>query len=121
MTWTYRQHDGETKHNGDLIGIGYSGAKPDGLNNPDAEALPGTGPIPRGMWRVGPAHDHPHLGAVVMNLFPVGHDAHGRTAFRIHGDSVAHPGTASEGCIILSRAIREQMRDSGDTELEVTR
>lgn len=47
------------------------------------------------------------------------HDATGRGAFRIHGDSIRAPGTASKGCIILPRAIREKMWRSGVKDLEV--
>lgn len=118
MTWTFRQRDGETAENGIHKAFGYSGFGED-KNNPDSEAKPGLGPIPRGKWRIGPAHDHPHLGPCVMNLFPVDHDAHGRTAFRIHGDNVTHD--ASHGCIILGPDIRHLIRDSGDAELYVTR
>jgi len=54
-----------------------------------------------------------------MNLSPIGHNAHGRTAFRIHGDSGIRPGTASEGCIILPLAIRQKIADSNDKEIFV--
>lgn len=54
-----------------------------------------------------------------MNLDPVGHAAHGRTLFRIHGDSRLSPGTASEGCIILPRHVRAQISASGDIDLVV--
>jgi len=36
----------------------------------------------------------------------------GRSNFLIHGDSVVHPGTASEGCIIAARYIREDIAKS---------
>lgn len=39
----------------------------------------------------------------------------------IHGDSIARPGTASEGCVILDRSMREQIWSGGDHTLEVTR
>jgi hypothetical protein len=54
-----------------------------------------------------------------MNLSPIGHNAHGRTAFRIHGDSRLRPGTASEGCIVLPLAIRQKIADSNDKEIFV--
>ena len=54
-----------------------------------------------------------------MSLTPVGHLAHGRTAFLIHGDSIKHPGDASEGCIILGPHIRTRIAASGDTVLNV--
>jgi hypothetical protein len=43
----------------------------------------------------------------------------GRSGFLIHGDSIIRPGTASRGCIILAREIREQIAASGDADLEV--
>jgi hypothetical protein len=55
-----------------------------------------------------------------MALIPKeGTDTFGRSGFLIHGDSVAMPGTASHGCIILSRDLREQISASGDNQLEV--
>lgn len=39
--------------------------------------------------------------------------------FRIHGDSIRAPGTASHGCIILPRAIRDRIWASGDRALQV--
>jgi hypothetical protein len=48
-----------------------------------------------------------------------GTETFGRGEFRIHGDSIAHPGTASHGCIILPRAVRDAIWRSGDRALEV--
>lgn len=118
--WNYEQTTGRISHDGNFVGIGYSGNST-GKNNPDMEEVQAVGPIPRGQWHIGPVYDHPHLGPVVMNLTPVGHDAHGRTAFRIHGDSSQHPGEASDGCIVASRAIREQIALSTDKVLYVVR
>jgi hypothetical protein len=78
-----------------------------------------VGPIPRGRYRIGPQYAHPSKGPVTMALSPVGHTAQGRTHFLIHGDSIRHPGAASEGCIVLDRAARQAIAASGDTDLEV--
>jgi hypothetical protein len=43
----------------------------------------------------------------------------GRSGFLMHGDSKEHPGCASHGCVILPRAVREQVWTSGDSDLEV--
>jgi hypothetical protein len=43
----------------------------------------------------------------------------GRTGFLIHGDSLQHPGRASNGCIILPRPIRDRIAASGDDQLTV--
>jgi hypothetical protein len=52
---------------------------------------------------------------------------HGRSAFFIHADSVAKPGSASEGCIVPvhgingepGRTIRERIAADTDRALEV--
>jgi hypothetical protein len=118
--WTYSQSKGLIQHNGNLVGTGYSGHG-DGLDAPDKETVKSVGPIPRGRWRIVQwAKQHPTLGPIVAFLEPVGHTAHGRTAFRVHGDNSKGDKSASNGCIIASRVIREQWRDSGDRVLEVT-
>lgn len=118
MSWQYRQSTGQLTHNGHAIGTGYSGMGA-GKNNPQFEATSCVGPIPSGRYSIGPAETHAKKGPVVMRLTPVGHTAHGRTGFLIHGDSLRNPGEASEGCIILPRNIREQISHSHDTNLEV--
>lgn len=116
----YNQIDGATTLNGEFEGHGYSGHG-DGKNNPEMENVPNTGPLPRGMWEIQqPPYTHPKLGQIVFNLIPIGHDAHGRSAFRIHGDSTAHPGEASDGCIILGRAVRLAIAAAGETRLMVS-
>ena len=118
--WTYHQRSGRLLRDGDLVGHGYSGDGPalaDGRNNPAMEAARGRGPIPRGRWRIGPPRDSRRVGPHAMDLTPVGHDAHGRSAFMIHGDAAGHD--ASRGCIVLSRPLRRRISDSGDSLLEV--
>lgn len=116
--FTYEQSTGRMLHDGAEIGVGYSG-RGDGKNNPDMEDVQGVGPIPRGQWRIGAAYQHPHLGPVVMNLDPMGFNPYGRSAFRIHGDSISHPGEASDGCIILPRPVRQMIASSSDKVLMV--
>lgn len=118
--WTYHQRSGRLLRDGALVGLGYSGDGPaptDGRNNPAMEAVRGKGPIPRGLWRIGLPRDSRRVGPHAMDLTPVGHDAHGRTAFMIHGDDKEND--ASRGCIILSRALRRRISGSGDRQLEV--
>lgn len=118
--WTYRQRnaagDGELDHDGVFEATSYSG-KDEGRNNPAMEGVPSVGPIPRGLYHIDAARDGGHLGPVVMNLDPVGHDALGRTLFRMHGDNARHD--ASDGCIILGRTIREAIDASPDRDLMV--
>lgn len=112
----YRQRDGEIDLDGHYEGLGYSG-RGSARNNGAMEHIANVGPIPRGKYKIGPAHDTLRLGPIVFNLEPVGHDAHGRTLFRIHGDNMAHD--ASHGCIIAGRSIRERIAADKETELEV--
>jgi hypothetical protein len=117
MSWFYDQSSGELRHNGEFEGTGYSGTG-NGRNNPSAQDLPNTGPIPQGKYHIGPAYAHPHLGPCVMNLDPIeGTNTFGRSLFRIHGDNARHD--ASEGCIILGPSIRKLIAASGDHDLEV--
>ncbi len=119
MNRTYSQSTGALKVAGHVLAYGYSGHG-EGKNNCKAESLQGIGPIPRGKWKITRWDDvHGDKGPVVAVLEPDGHDALGRSHFLIHGDSKSTPGAASHGCIILSRAIREQWRDSKETEFEV--
>jgi hypothetical protein len=118
--WQYRQSNGDLSRDGRSIGAGYSG-RGVGKFNPTMEGERDVGPIPRGMYRIGAQFDHPTKGPVTMGLNPVGHTALGRSAFLIHGDSREHPGDASQGCIVLGRALRQVVADTGDTQLEVVR
>lgn len=115
--WTYKVSTGELADQaGTVVGTGYSG-RDSGLNNPDAEQDKGVGPIPAGRWIVGTFFDHPHLGPCVSRLIPSSEppktETFGRTGFFIHGDNAEANHSASDGCIILARDLREKIRDSG--------
>ena len=98
---------------------GYSGAGR-GKNNPAMQAAVGTGPIPQGRWTIAERHDSPNTGPCTLMLLPEpGTATFGRSEFRIHGDNIAHPGTASHGCIVLPRTVRDAIWASGDRALEV--
>ena len=88
---------------------GYSGAKPDGFNNPDMEGVPFTGPIPKGDYTIGQADDS--VTSLTIDLIPQeGTDTYGRDNFRIHGGNGR--GTASQGCIIINgRKNRQEIYD----------
>lgn len=120
MPWTYSQSTGQLRHNGVVVGTGYSGAgttAASGRNNPVMQGTPNQGPIPAGTWNVGNAFAHPQKGPTSMNLTPVGHNALGRFAFMIHGNNVQN--NASQGCIILGPGLRQQIANSGDHVLVV--
>lgn len=123
--WRWDQSAGELTRDGRLISRGYSG-NGRGKNNPAMQAAVGVGPIPAGRWKIVERYDSANVGAYALKVFAVDaqpnddtHQPTGRGAFRIHGDSIRAPGTASHGCIILPRAIRELIWKSGDRDLEV--
>jgi hypothetical protein len=120
MAWTYRQTNGALlRPDGTTLTHGYSGAG-QWKNDPASESLHNRGPIPKGLYHIGSAVNTVTHGPFVLPLTPSpANTMHGRDGFLIHGDSVTDPGTASEGCIILPRAIREAIGVSGDTDLAV--
>ena len=99
-----------------IIGTGYSG-NGDGLNNALQENMAGHGPIPRGLWEIvrwtGDStytdNKGRNLGPQVAILKPVSHDAHGRSGFLWHGDNKQMNFTASDGCIVSARTIRDHL------------
>ena len=117
--WTYEQATGRMLQDGNRVAIGYSGAG-DGKNNPAMQDVHNVGPIPVGNYEIGEPSDTKTHGPYVLHLTPdPANEMYGRSGFLIHGDSVVAPGTASEGCIILGRAIREKIWTSEDHALEV--
>jgi hypothetical protein len=122
MSWKYSQSSGTLINPaGSVVGTGYSG-RGAGLNNPADQAAHDTGPIPQGEWTIGSFFDDPGgKGPMVAHVTPAqGTEAFGRSGFMIHGDNGAADHTASEGCIILPRLLREQIMSSDDRALVVT-
>ena len=118
--WTYAQKTGALRQNGNLVGTGYYGFE-DGKNNHDMQAIHDVGPIPQGEWTVaGPPFNTAEHGPFVLRLDPSSAtNTFGRSGFLMHGDAINAPGTASKGCIIMPRPVREQVWNSGDTSLQV--
>jgi hypothetical protein len=120
--WTYQQSTGELRQNGLLQVMGYSGHPPLGVNNPSLQDVPNVGPIPEGLWYIGPPFDDLKCGPYCLLLTPDPKtDTFGRSEFLCHGDEIEHAGAelASDGCIILPRGIRQSIWLSGDHRLEV--
>lgn len=117
---TYDQKSGELRDdNGKLIGIGYAGHGL-GKNNPEMEDVKNVGPLPKGAYIILSPHDSGNTGPFTMSLMPdPSNKMYGRGGFAIHGDSIKEPGTASNGCIIMPRRVREQIWKSNDKYLEV--
>lgn len=120
MPWSYGQSSGLLSW-GDAEFSGYAGHG-EGKNNSAMEAVPFVGPLPRGLWRIlGPPTDTTMHGPFVLQLLPEpGTETYGRNCFLIQGDSLEHPGEASQGCIVVPRTAREAVWASGDLLLEVT-
>ncbi|EGT5660680.1 tlde1 domain-containing protein [Cronobacter dublinensis] len=119
MTWIYHQSSGKLFRNGKLMGTGYAG-KDAGKNAPDLQGTADIGPLPRGKYTIGAPFHHPHTGNYSMRLTPAASNhMFGRSGFLIHGDSTAHPGEASNGCIIMPLNVRHAIWSSGDRHLEV--
>ena len=117
--WTYSQHSGELKRNGVVWAAGYSGWH-EGKNNPQIEDQHDVGPIPHGIYLIGRPHDSSLHGPHAMTLTPLnGTQTYGRSGFLIHGDSLEHPGEASEGCIVLPLATRQMIAKSQEATLVV--
>lgn len=120
QAWTYAQKTGDLEQDGRHVATGYSGTG-DGKNNPNMQDVRNVGPIPEGDWTIGgPPINTENHGPYVLLLNPTAEtETFGRSGFLMHGDSKEHPGGASEGCVILPRAVREKVWTSGDRDLKV--
>lgn len=117
--WTYKQATGELLQNGVIKGRGYSGNGV-GLNNPAMESVPRVGPIPKGRYHIGVPFNSFKLGPLCIPLEPIRTNImYGRSGFLMHGDSVAHPGQASLGCIVQDHKVRLAVYESEDYVLDV--
>ena len=119
MTWIYSQTTGTLFRDGQISGHGYSehGA---GKNNSSMQVIRSVGPIPEGLYTIGSPRHSTRVGAFAMPLSPdTGTQTFGRDAFFMHGDSIHNPGSASSGCVIMDRSVREQVWSSGDRKLRV--
>ena len=118
--WTWHQRDGRMDSpDGKPFATGYAG-RGAAKNDPDSQCVRGQGPLPRGVYRLVRVYDSPKTGPFTIELVPDRANLMcGRGAFRIHGDSAAHPGWASEGCIVLPRSARDAIWASKVHLLEV--
>jgi hypothetical protein len=115
--FVYLQKAGKLLLDGKELGSGYSGHGA-GKNNPEKEKEKNVGPIPQGVYKISAPREYKKM-ANCFDLTPIGHDAQKRTELMIHGDSIASPGTASRGCIVVSADIRKKIAESGVTILRV--
>ena len=137
MSWSYSQATGILgSADGLFTARGYAGSA-DGRNNPTAQNIVDIGPLPQGRYSFGQifectqvlANDgicgdchgtgkHKHGPSVIRLVPDPNNEMFGRAGFLIHGDNAT--GTASEGCIVLALATRQQLMDSNDYVIEVT-
>jgi hypothetical protein len=99
MGWVWDQSAGELRRDGKLVSKGYAGYRATAMTGD--KNSPNTGPF-----------------TIVLEPEP-GTDTCGRSAFRIHGDNSRGDRSASHGCIILPRTVRETIWRSGQRLIEV--
>jgi len=117
--WHYSQSTGDLFQNGIWVARGYSG-HPTFRNRGMYQDKRALGPIPRGAWLIVDRYNSQRVGPYALVLKPMeGTETFGRSGFRIHGDSISAPGTASKGCIIMPRTARIRLWQSGDRTLLV--
>ena len=81
-----------------------------GLNNPDAIQDVGIGPLPPGVYTLGPWQDGRDYGASWARLGPLisrlspdpSNEMYGRDDFAMHGGNGSEPPSDSHGCIVFA-------------------
>ncbi len=123
----YTQNTGVLSLDGAPLATGYAGGNmgqnPEGVNNPAMQNVAKVGPLPCGNYTLGAPIDSETTGPYSIPLVPdPANEMFGRSGFFIHGDKVGHVGEriASEGCIIMPLAIRQQAYQSGGPLLVVS-
>lgn len=118
--WKYVQSTGDLfDSGGNYVETGYSGASPGGKNDPSKECVKNVGPIPRGFYDIEQEKSSPTVVTLPLTPDDPNYCNPARDGFLIHGDNSS--GTASQGCIIMSKATRIKVRDSGDSRLQVVK
>jgi hypothetical protein len=125
--WTYSQNSGKLSDpSGRFMCVGYAGGNcgnnPEGVDNPDMQDVKSIGPLPRGYYTFGVPVEGSHLGPFAIPLIPDSeNEMHDRGGFFLHGDKIGAYQSASEGCIIMPRDIRNKCSASADHRLQVTK
>ncbi len=122
MNLNYAQSTGKvTLDDGTLVAVGWAG-RGKGKNNPAMQAVKSTGPLPQGVYTIGPWYDHPRLGVMVARLIQTEGETFGRDEFFIHGASrnLDKFGEESKGCIVLTHNDREEVKDLNPATITVT-
>ena len=90
------------------LGAAYAGNGA-ALNNASMTWIKGHGPLPVGKYFIGSPIDLPQsVGQFALPLEPdPSNDMMGRSGFYIHGDNPALDHSASDGCIVAARSMRQ--------------
>lgn len=109
MMLVYDNNSGQLWQDGIRIATGYSGTGV-GLNDPRFQFVRNVGPIPVGVYRIGKTYESVKVGPLAIPLIPLDDfQTGGRSGFVIHGDNPKGDRSASQGCIVLSRNVRERI------------
>ena len=123
--WLYHQDTGQLfSPTGTLMATGYAGGNegknPEGVNNHDMQDVKSVGPLPVGIYTFGAVVQESQLGPFAIPLIPdENNEMFGRGGFFCHGDRASPVQSASQGCIIMPRLVRNQMWASSDHTLIV--
>lgn len=123
--WTFNHCNGRLYGpDGSHVASGYAGGNegknPEGINNHSMQDQKGIGPLPTGFYIFGDPVPQSKLGPFAIPLIPDSSNTmYGRGDFYCHGDTLAMNHSASEGCIIMPRQVREEIWNSGDRQLAV--
>lgn len=122
--WIYESSSGKLFNpDGVHVATGYAGGDegrhPEGVNNVAMQCVKDIGPLPVGFYTFGTPIPKSHLGLFAIPLIPdAANSMCGRGDFYCHGDTTPS-GNASEGCIVMPRAIRNAMWASTDHRIQV--
>ena len=125
MSWTYCQTTGRLyTPQGVHIATGYAGGNegknPEGVSNHELQEEKGIGPLPVGLYTFGEVVLKSQLGPFAIPLVPdEANQMYGRGGFYCHGDTFELNQSASEGCIIMPRIVRNEMYASPDRQIQV--
>ena len=123
--FTYEQSSGRLYGpDGTHIATGYAGGNegknPEGVNNHSMQDQKGIGPLPTGFYTFGEVVAQSQLGPFAIPLVPLpGNQMFGRGGFYCHGDTAQLNHSASEGCMIFPRQVRNEIVSSNDKQLAV--
>jgi hypothetical protein len=101
----------------------YSGAWPNGFNDPTMQNDPDFGPLPEGFYTIlGPPFDDAEHGPYILKLEPDKTNVmYGRSGFLMHGkpEPPRDIRTGSKGCLCAGPDTRRRVYQSGDIRLQV--